>query len=194
MGAVVAMLVGRAPPTVPPASPVVDLAPIEAVLRELQSAVRPAAASTDVRPPAREPVADGVSGFANRKLDAAVQRVVAAFESLAVRLEKLVSDNQRSAQLAAMVREMAELPRGLPASREALDQLSRLGERASREVAYATPAEILQRFGGPDSTGINGEDQVVWWSWEVSRADGSRDFYVSLRFLAGRVVGADVGR
>lgn len=190
VGAVTATLLARAPQTVPAAAPVVDLAPLEAVLRDLENAVRPAAAVIEpARQPVRERVAEptaGAGGAARADVSASVERVVTALETLAVRLERIASEDQRSAQLVGMVQEMATLPRGVPASWEALAQLSRLGDRASREVAYATPSEIVRRFGSPDSTGI--DDEVVWWGWAHA------DFYVNLRFRGGRVVEVETGR
>jgi hypothetical protein len=178
-----------APPAVAPAF---DVAPLTAALQELQQTVRNATFAADAAPPpprtriVEAAPAPASTTTANVDLDAAVARFAAAVEACSERLEQLAIQDRGQELLAEMVRETARLPVTSPPRWDALQSLVALGDDAIRGVGFLTPAEVLQRFGGPTRTRIE-ESQMVWWYWGA-------ESYVKLYFFAGHVVSVDADR
>lgn len=173
---------------------VVDLRPVAEAIGELREAVRhPVADPVTPRLGTRdEPVRrSGVAPTPGPRthdaaaVEAASRRVVAALHTVAERLEDLASENHRSAQLVEMIRGMEALPRRIPPRWDALEALSR--RRAPQELGYATPVEIVRRFGYPTDIHTSVEDGLVVWSYETESG-----FFMQLEFHGGHVVGVNV--
>ena len=175
----------------PPAmAAALDIAPLAAAVQELQQTLRTATFAADSAAPARAPVVDAASSPAppaSGDLDAAVARFTRAVVSCSERLEKLATED-RGTQLAAdMVREMAQLPVTTPPRWDALDGVVAMKDEPMRAVGYLTPAEVLQRFGGPTASKVDAKSATVSWWYQKAES------YVVLHFFAGHVTKVEAG-